>query len=95
MAGVQTSKILLHAQAVDGKAVHRWIVAAFANKSAAGTYAGMIKAAHAAGDWARVLTLDPSHAKSADGTLLTPVKLSAATVAYNPHNSVGNGLDED
>jgi hypothetical protein len=95
MAGVQTIKTLLHASAVDGKQVHRWVVAAFPDVASASMFAGLIKSAHAGLDWDRVKTLDPSAALGSDGVPLTPVKLSATTVPYSPHKSVGSGLDVD
>lgn len=95
MAGLQTSKILLHATVTEGEKVHRWVVAAFANKTAAGMFAGMLKQAHAANDSALIAKLDPGHAKNAKGVPLTPVKLSAQEVPYNPHATVGSGLDEE
>lgn len=95
MAGIQTAKTLLHATATDGKTVHRWIVAAFANKTFAAMYAGMLKTAHTAADVDSIVRLDPAHAKSADGKPLSPIRLSVSEVPYNPHASAASGLDED
>jgi hypothetical protein len=95
MASAQTAKVLLHGTHTDGKTVHRWIVAAFANKSFAATYAAILKKAHESGDAAEVERLDPNCAKSTDGKPFSPIKLSVSNVPYNPHNSIGSGLDED
>lgn len=94
MAGKQTEKILLHASATVGTKVHRWIVAAFAADTFAGIYAGMLKAAHAAGDAEAVKRLDPNAATDADGRPLTPIKLSVQKVPYNPHTTAASGLDD-
>lgn len=95
MASAQTEKTLLHASATEGTKTVRWIVAAFANKTFAGSYAALLKQAHVAGNVAEIAKLDPNHAKDKDGKPLSPVKLSAAVVPYNPHATLGSGLDED
>lgn len=90
-----TSKTVLHGSATVGSRTHRWIVGVFANKAAAAMYAGMVKAAHSAGDTAQVIKLDPNCATDAENKPLTPVKLAAQEVQYNPHMTAANGLDEE
>lgn len=91
----QLSKTLLHATATDGKTVHRWVVAAFANRPDASVFANIIKMAHASKSSDAILSVDPSTPKSADGKALTPVKLSVQEVPYAPHTRVGSALDDE
>lgn len=92
MAGNQVAKILLHASAKDGAKTVRWVVAAFANTKLASQHAALVKRAHVSGVAASILELDPNAAKDASGAPLTPVKLTAQSVPYNPSLS---GLDTD
>lgn len=95
MAGLQTEKILLHGQAVNGTKTHRWVIAAFADKAGAGIHAAMLKAAHASGNADHILSLDPNAPKGSDDKPLPLAKMSTSVVPYNPHTRLADGLEDE